>query len=250
MFLKTILATRFKLNTAILSIDDFYLTKQEREELAKEIHPLFKTRGVPGTHDVDLALKTIETLKMQKQGQSCQIPRFDKAIDDRVATSNWDSVSEPIDVIILEGWCVSLSAQTDDAVAIAVNDLERQEDSDGIWRNYVNRQLTQKYKNLFKQIDNLIVLKAPSFSSVFNWRLLQEQKLIEKIHTEKGSKIKQSSNKTMSPEEITRFISHYQRLTEHAIKTLPEKADWLLTLQDDHKITALDVNNTPLSSEN
>jgi D-glycerate 3-kinase len=37
-----------------LSIDDFYLPRIERQRLAREIHPLLATRGVPGTHDVEL----------------------------------------------------------------------------------------------------------------------------------------------------------------------------------------------------
>src|SRR5690606_26489272 len=35
-----------------LSIDDFYLTRAERQQLAATVHPLLATRGVPGTHDV------------------------------------------------------------------------------------------------------------------------------------------------------------------------------------------------------
>src|SRR5688500_9764536 len=51
------------LNAINLSIDDFYLTRAEREMLARTVHPLLATRGVPGTHDVDLALKTIVSLR-------------------------------------------------------------------------------------------------------------------------------------------------------------------------------------------
>jgi D-glycerate 3-kinase len=45
--------------TAILSLDDIYLTRAERLQLAREVHPLFATRGAPGTHDVALGLATI-----------------------------------------------------------------------------------------------------------------------------------------------------------------------------------------------
>jgi D-glycerate 3-kinase len=51
------------LNCVSLSLDDFYLTRAERETLAAEVHPLLKTRGVPGTHDVSLALQTIDSLR-------------------------------------------------------------------------------------------------------------------------------------------------------------------------------------------
>ncbi|MYJ73656.1 MAG: hypothetical protein F4089_00575, partial [Gammaproteobacteria bacterium] len=36
----------------VLSIDDFYLTKEQRLQLAEDVHPLLATRGPPGTHDV------------------------------------------------------------------------------------------------------------------------------------------------------------------------------------------------------
>ena len=42
------------LRVASLSLDDLYLTRGERRELAARIHPLLATRGVPGTHDVEL----------------------------------------------------------------------------------------------------------------------------------------------------------------------------------------------------
>ena len=35
------------LSVVILSLDDLYLTRADRIALAEEVHPLFKTRGVP-----------------------------------------------------------------------------------------------------------------------------------------------------------------------------------------------------------
>src|SRR4051812_24782738 len=53
LFLQVLLQDR-GLKTAILSLDDLYLTLPERERLAADVHPLLRTRGVPGTHDVGL----------------------------------------------------------------------------------------------------------------------------------------------------------------------------------------------------
>ena len=39
-----------------LSLDDFYLTREERFQLSRDTHPLLATRGVPGTHDTALAI--------------------------------------------------------------------------------------------------------------------------------------------------------------------------------------------------
>src|ERR1051326_1709165 len=40
------------LRTVVLSLDDIYLSKAARQRLAATVHPLFATRGVPGTPDV------------------------------------------------------------------------------------------------------------------------------------------------------------------------------------------------------
>src|SRR5512145_1664083 len=34
--------------TEVLSLDDLYLTRNERSALAQRVHPLLRTRGVPG----------------------------------------------------------------------------------------------------------------------------------------------------------------------------------------------------------
>ena len=36
----------YGVKAVVLSLDDFYLTKSEREAIARDIHPLFVTRGV------------------------------------------------------------------------------------------------------------------------------------------------------------------------------------------------------------
>lgn len=236
-FLKILLGTEHNLSAAVLSIDDFYLTRRERERLARDVHPLLATRGVPGTHDVALALDTLHKLQALGRKQTCDIPRFDKSIDDRAASSHWDSVTGPIDIVIFEGWCVGIPPQDTSSLANCTNELETHEDPGGEWREYINRKLAQDYRQLFALLDLMVVLKAPSFECVYNWRLLQEQKLIEKLKSSAPERINKS--RTMSPDEIKRFISHYQRLTEHALDSLPQHADWLLTLAEDHSVLSL-----------
>src|SRR5690606_41264080 len=50
------------LRVAIISLDDVYLTHDARQHLAATVHPLLQTRGVPGTHDVDLGVDTMTRL--------------------------------------------------------------------------------------------------------------------------------------------------------------------------------------------
>tara|TARA_R110000772_G_scaffold183368_5_gene294525 strand:- start:363 stop:1253 length:891 start_codon:yes stop_codon:yes gene_type:complete len=212
-----------------LSLDDFYLPLATRKAMAAGIHPLLRTRGVPGTHDIDLALQTLGAL--QQQGEVA-IPRFNKATDDRLTPeSQWPVISGPVDVVILEGWCLGLDAQPISSLTEPVNELEQEEDADGSWRHFVNEKLASEYQVLFSKIDMLLMLKAPGFENVLEWRNQQERKLA-------ASKPGEEHRKIMSKNELRRFISHYERLTRHALASLAEKADVVYQLGDDQLIKA------------
>jgi D-glycerate 3-kinase len=209
-----------------LSLDDFYLTRSKREQLAADVHPLLLTRGVPGTHDVGLA---IQTLKALSQSGEVAIPRFNKVVDDRMAESEWPLVKTPVDVVIIEGWCLGISPQTQSELQAAVNSLESEEDQ-GEWRAYVNAKLADEYQDLFKLIDLLIMLKAPDFSNTLEWRLQQENKLKRNNNP--------ADSMLMNEDELKRFISHYERLTRHALRTVPATADMVYQLNDKQGIQA------------
>lgn len=221
------------LSSLPLSIDDFYHSREKRKSLASDIHPLFITRGVPGTHDIGLALQTLADLK--QPGGTVKIPRFDKSQDDRYPPEQWSTVNASIDVIILEGWCVGSQAQAANELATPVNTLEASEDAEASWRNYANRQLQQTYPALFSQIDIWIMLKAPSFDCVFDWRLEQEEKL--KAALQQQGQVPAAG--IMTAEEVARFIQHYQRITEHTLKVLPAKVHFLFELDKHREIIRL-----------
>jgi len=214
-----------------LSIDDFYLTHAERQALGKSIHPLLATRGVPGTHDVDLAISTISSLQNSAE---TAVPRFDKALDDRMPAPEWPTVRGPVDVIVLEGWCISVAAQPEDLLEEPVNELETLEDPEGIWRRYVNDTMSKKYQELYALQDYLVFLKAPDFAKVFEWRQNQENRLEEKYARENGGN--EVNNRIMSPNQLRRFIQHYERVTRYALQTLADKADAVFQLTDNQTI--------------
>ncbi len=211
----------------VLSIDDFYLTRAERILLAESIHPLLQTRGVPGTHDVSLFNKVIDCLG--NGPFPVAIPRFNKATDDRQPATAWDEVREKPDVIILEGWCLGSTPQPDRLLDVPVNTLEQEEDNDIHWRSFVNQQLKDIYPLLFERINYWIMLQAPSFDCVYQWRLEQEEKLRARTTPEDAGRI-------MSPEQIKRFIQHYQRITQHTLDTLPGNVDCLFKLDQERNI--------------
>ncbi|PHS71518.1 MAG: hypothetical protein COB23_00670 [Methylophaga sp.] len=226
--LVAIFKQQYQLNSVSISIDDFYLTRYERKRLAANVHSLMATRGVPGTHDVVL-LKQVLTHLINKMNP-VDIPRFNKAIDDRCPADKWDCVTEPIDIIVVEGWCLGAEPQGEQALLNPVNQLEADEDRDAGWRHYVNQQLQDVYPALFDYIDRWIMLKAPSFDCVFNWRLEQENKL-EQLTSE--------APQLMDESAIKRFIQHYQRITENTLETLPGKVDYLFELNEQREITKL-----------
>jgi D-glycerate 3-kinase len=208
-----------------LSLDDFYLSKAARASLAEEIHPLLATRGVPGTHDLELLGTVLDALVA---GDDVSLPGFSKAEDDVVAQSSWPVHSGPVDVIVLEGWCVGCPPQTDAALVDPVNVLEADEDASGDWRRYVNQQLRGGYADLFTRLDVLLMLQAPSMVAIVEWRQLQEQKLVA---ASAGSAL-------MDAAAIERFVCFFERLTRHGLDVLPAAVDYLLTLDHDHCFSA------------
>lgn len=229
-FIETFLKSEHDMRVVSLSIDDFYLDKNHRNALAIKVHPLLKTRGVPGTHNISLAL---DTFSMLEKGERTQLPRFDKSTDNPFPISQWPVMDALPDVIILEGWCVGVSPQESSALTHPVNALESEEDSLCTWRSFVNSELGNQYQTLFNKIDYSVMLAAPSFDSVLHWRLEQEHKLAK---TSKGEK-----TGVMNDDEVARFIEHYQRLTEHALSTLPQQCDTVFYLDEHRNITQQDL---------
>ena len=232
--LTQLLAQGFGLKAIDLSIDDFYLSRDARLSLARQIHPLLETRGVPGTHDVSLMCETLQQLT-RESGGVC-IPRFDKARDDRYPENQWHRVLAPVDIVIVEGWCLGTPAQADAALDSPVNDLEALEDPDGRWRRYVNQQIGGRYQDVYQMMDLWIMLQAPSFACVYQWRLEQEEKLADKLLA--GDQQNSSRNRLMTATQISRFIQHYQRLTEHSLEQLPGRVHFLFSLDAARQVVA------------
>lgn len=213
-FLKYYFNHVYSLNVVSMSLDDFYLSSDARGKLAKEVHPLLATRGVPGTHDINLLTNTLAKLKTNDF--PVIIPHFNKATDNPAPKETWLTINEPVDVVILEGWCWGARQQSHEQLSKPVNDLEQFSDPDDTWRRYVNNELHAHYEPLYDFFDFWLMLKAPSFSCIYNWRCEQEHKLKASLLA-----LDMPDNKTMSDQEIHEFIQYFQRLTEHCLATLP-----------------------------
>ena len=223
-----ILVKYFKLKVFKISIDDFYKTRKERYKLSKRVHPLLMTRGVPGTHDIDLILKFFRIIK-KKNFKSLSLPKFDKSIDDRFKKNQWYKIKSKPDVIIFEGWCVGAKSQKNIELKKPINSLEKMEDKSMKWRKYVNFQLAGKYKTFHNMLDCLLYLKAKNFSLLRRWRLKQEKKLFLKSKNKKNLKI-------MNENEVINFMMTYQRITEQMFKTATKFSSIVMTLNSQHQI--------------
>ncbi|WP_320823913.1 hypothetical protein [Reinekea sp.] len=208
-----------------MSIDDFYLTLAQRNALSLAVHPLLRTRGVPGTHDTGLMQQTLTQLL--SSDLPVAIPRFDKATDDRANSELWPTVVLPVQIILFEGWCVGAQAQTRAELTRPVNQLEARADSDLAWRLYVNQQLRDEYQRIFARLNRLVMLKAPGFHSVKQWRIEQEQRLAERIERDGGS-----VSAIMTRAQVESFIQYYQRITESCLQNLPQRAHDLIELDE------------------
>ena len=219
-------------DTVVLSLDDLYLTLADREALAMSVHPLLRTRGVPGTHDLALGNAVLDAIA---GGRNMALPRFDKSSDDRAPLADWPVATSPVRLVIFEGWCVGARPQSSADLAEPLNALERLEDRDGMWRRHVNAQLAGPYWSLFSRLDALVLLAAPSFEAVLDWRIEQENDL--------RSRTGGAGAGLMDDFQIERFIAHYERLTRFILREMPERAT--VTVQLDAQRQLVSPRRTP-----
>lgn len=201
----------------VLSLDDLYLRHADRQHLAREVHPLLATRGPPGTHDVALGCRVLDTLRT---GQAITLPRFDKLADDRLPVSQTDAIDAAVDLVIVEGWCLGAPAEDDAALEAPLNALEREEDPQAIWRRYCNTALARDYPALWQRFDCLWFLQPPGFDVVVDWRWQQEQALAQA----------QGREASMDRDGVARFVQHFERVSRQALRTLPGIADQVIRL--------------------
>ncbi|MCB1646473.1 MAG: HAD hydrolase family protein, partial [Pseudomonadales bacterium] len=239
-FLKLLLERQFGKRTVTLSLDDFYLTRTERVRLSRDIHPLFITRGVPGTHDIDLASGIVSALKSCSEAKPCLLPVFDKSTDDRKPADEWTRVTQPPDIILFEGWCYNAPLQGVVQLNESVNTLEKNEDPDGRWRSYIYEQLQHYHEVLFDQTDFFLFISIPDFSKVAEWRGLQEQKLAAR---------NPQASAVMDEAALNRFIQHYERITRDCLQKLPAIADAVIRLDAHHNIASMRLGTLELTRE-
>ncbi|KAI0302362.1 P-loop containing nucleoside triphosphate hydrolase protein [Multifurca ochricompacta] len=200
---------------ATLSIDDLYLPHANLKELASANpkNALLRGRGQPGTHDIELGLSLLHSLKEINltQGDNVRIPRFDKSLfdgeGDRLPECEWTFVQGPLDVVLLEGWCVGFYPQwsqyieqrinevplgLEEVFNLSVHSLEHILD--------INQRLAD-YTKWWDLFDIFVQIAPPNESPyvhIYKWRLQQEHAMMAS-----------NGGKGMTDEQVKKFIDRY-----------------------------------------
>lgn len=198
------LQQREGLQTIVVSIDDFYLRHQDQLALASA-HPdnaLVQVRGEPGTHDTALMRDVFTSLV---RAEPTLIPQYDKSafngLGDRAPQSDWIPVNQPgqppVQVVLLEGWCVGFRSVGRDVVEAKWRAPSRTLHSHKLEDLFfVNDQL-KEYDVVTDLFDAFIHIDAEDTEYVYDWRLQQERQLRQ----EKGS--------GMTDEQVVKFVDAY-----------------------------------------
>jgi D-glycerate 3-kinase len=209
---------------AHFSLDDVYLGHSARKALAARLHPLFATRGPPGTHDVDLLNATLDALQAADPDSRTLIPAFDKIADDVLPRSRWPVFDGKPNLILVDGWCLGAATEDWQDLKQPINPIEAREDPKGVWRGCINDFLFTPYQQAFARLDGILYLRPPSYDVVLDWRCQQEEGLLGRALT--------TSDRT----RIARFIQHFERITRQMMVGL-RRADIEIQLDARRNVT-------------
>ncbi len=226
IFLQKILIDVFKKRAVGFSIDDIYKTKEDREKIAKKIHPLCSVRGVPGTHDIGLGNETINSLFEAKPNTYTYIPSFSKILDMHHPKKDWRKYKGRPNFIFFDAWCGGAKPIPNFKWRPPLNKLEKEKDPEQVWAKWSNNELAGDYQKLFNRFDKLIFIQVEKMKNVYENRWLQEKNM------SKGIKDKKLLKNIMNKNQIKKFVMHYERLTRHILDEMPNQADIVITRED------------------
>ena len=205
----------------LLSLDDYYLDRPGRERMARDVHPLFRQRGVPGTHDIDRLKRDHDRIRAGEI-EGLQLPVFDKSEDNRMPPSHWKSLESAPQIIVIEGWCIGATPQKPSELDDPVNDMERLRDADGSWRRTASKAWQRMHSDLDRRLDQVWYIRVPDWDCVVDWRWQQEQELARK--------------NLQSRLEVMHFLACFERIVSHMQQSCPEWADLVLETDREHNI--------------
>lgn len=192
------------IQSAALSIDDFYLTRQEQVALSQRHpeNPFLAQRGYPGTHAVSLGAVILEKGKTLKKEGTLFSPQYNKSAHqgqgDRYPKENWKKIEAPLDILFFEGWMLGFTAIEDSKISNPHFKL-------------INEHLKQ-YEKWHSLLDAFISLKPEQINHVIDWRVEAEEKR------------KAQGLPGMTTEEITSYVTKFIPAYENYLPTLDKRA--------------------------
>ena len=183
--------------TARLSLDDLYLSYRDRLTL-QQSDPRLLWRGPPGTHDIELGLRTLNTIKTAAPSSQISLPQFDKSLHEGQGDHISPILMPAPSIFFFEGWFVG-AMPLDDALfadlRIALpSPIETSEDRQ--FARDMNRRL-QQYQPLWATLDSLLVLLQEDYRLSYDWRLQAEQQM------------RASGKAGLSDEKIASFVTYF-----------------------------------------
>ncbi|KAF9978861.1 hypothetical protein BGZ73_008862 [Actinomortierella ambigua] len=257
---KTLSGAPHNLRVFAFSMDDVYLPFEDQTRLSEQ-HPtneLLASRGLPGTHDIELGTRTFQLLceanrlyKEKQQRVKVAVPSYDKSLHagrgDQAPRSQWQLIQGPFDVVLFEGWSLGFKAvdherlvqlykrsqeirqqysntsgstlQGDHGGYAAQHSLESLE--------FINEKLKEYEKEWYEYLDVFVHLSAPKLPTVFQWRQQQETELWK----QRGSGMTESQVLAFVERFMVAYELYLERLkTENVFKTsdnssIPECVD-------------------------
>ena len=164
-----------QLSTVNISIDDFYLTREEQQRVADTSgNRLLQVRGNAGTHDLALGAETIAALKdsaLKSRAEGVRVPRYNKSASggkgDRHPIEQWPEVAAGegtgVDIILFEGWMLGFTPLEEKDGDLG--DLQMIDDQLGA------------YKSWNDVVDAWMVVRIEDLDCVYDWRMQAERKM-------------------------------------------------------------------------
>ncbi|EHK21350.1 uncharacterized protein TRIVIDRAFT_51992 [Trichoderma virens Gv29-8] len=195
--------------TLVCSIDDFYLTHEQQLALARENpeNALWQVRGEPGTHDIPL-LKSVFSSLLTHTPTS--IPQYDKALfsgqGGRLPASTWKQVNQqqppqnPLQVVILEGWCIGFRPISPEAIAAKHSAPSRTLQQHRLEHLLAINEKLGEYDDVTHLFDAFLHIDSEDTEYVYGWRQEQE----DYLRLARGD-----PNAGMTKEQVVKFVDAY-----------------------------------------
>jgi len=210
-------------SAASLSLDDLYLTYDERLTLQQQDRRLDR-RGPPGTHDVALGMEVIEKCLREDYTAQISLPRFNKSAENGAGDrfENKEVINKP-DILLFEGWFVGVQPIAKDLFDNCPDPIVTDDD-----RKFAiaNNDRLKDYVPLWSALDSLIVLHPEDYRLSKQWRREAEHNMIAQ------------GKDGMTDEEIDRFVEYFWKALhpELFIKPLTKTADLVVEIKSDRTL--------------